>query len=270
MNDAKKAGAAVLVAEDNKTNQFVIKSQLAHLGVACEIVEDGRAAWDILATDPKGYGLLLTDCQMPHIDGYKLAGLVRDREISTGRRLPIVALTANALSGEAEICRASGMDDYLAKPTSLEALNGMIQKWLPKAASLRRRKDASLPAQGPKAPQADAAPIDLAGLAQLAAPTDPTFTREMLEMFRNSEAAMGADLLRLTTGRDPHELQQAAHAAKGAARSACAPRLAALCGDLEHSARTQDWAEIRALGPKVDEEFRRVIKFIDEYVNSPA
>ncbi len=264
---AKKAGAAVLVAEDNKTNQFVIKTQLGHLGIACEIVEDGRAAWNLLTAHPEDFGLLLTDCQMPHIDGYKLAGLVRDKEITSGRRLPIVALTANALSGEADICRASGMDDYLAKPTSLDALNAVIQKWLPAAAALRRPKGSS-GKHAETEPANDSAPIDIAGFAQIAPPSDKNFTREMLAMFRESEARTGADLARLAKGGDPHELQQAAHAAKGAARSAYATRLADLCEALEHSARIQDWSEINDLGPKVDAEFRRVLTFIEEYVSA--
>jgi DNA-binding response OmpR family regulator len=265
LSAAREAGAAVLVAEDNKTNQFVIKNQLAHLGIAYEIVADGRAAWALLTAHPEHFGLLLTDCQMPHIDGYKLAGMVRDREIATGRRLPIVALTANALSGEADICRASGMDDYLAKPTNLEALNAVIQKWLPVAAALRRPKTASR-AHTESVTADDSAPIDIAGFAQIAPPSDTNFTRDMLAMFRQSEAHTGPDLARLAKGGDPHELQQAAHAAKGAARSAYANKLADLCEALEHAAKIRDWSEAKALGPKVDAEFRRVLTFIDAYV----
>ena len=89
-------------------------------------------------------------------------------------------------------------------------------------------------------------------------------------MFRDSEAKTGADLLRLTEGSNSHELQQAAHAAKGAAQSAYAIRLAELCSALEQSAKSRDWPEIRVLGPRVDAEFRRVLQFIDEYVaNGP-
>ncbi|MCA0201792.1 MAG: response regulator [Proteobacteria bacterium] len=265
LSEAKKAGAAVLVAEDNKTNQFVIKNQLGHLGIACEIAEDGRAAWNLLTAHPGHYGLLLTDCQMPHIDGYRLAGLVRDEEITSGRWLPIVALTANALAGEADICRASGMDDYLAKPTSLEALNAVIQKWLPAAAALRRPKSAAGAHAEPAAAN-DGAPIDIASFSQIAPPSDTSFTRDMLGIFRQSEANTGADIARLAKGGNTHELLQAAHAAKGAARSVYATKLADLCDALEHAAKNQDWPEIQALGPKVDKEFARVLAFIDDYL----
>ncbi len=266
---AKQSGAAVLVAEDNKTNEFVIRHQLRHLGIACDVVPDGRAAWDLLNQRPQDYGLLLSDCHMPHIDGYRLTGLVRDQEITTGRRLPIVAMTANALAGEAEICRASGMDDYLPKPTTLEALDTMIRKWIPVAVNMRTEK-IEQPGTPDHTETSVTTPIDLDSFARIAPPTDKTFTREMLSMFRDSEAKTGADLLRLTEGSNSHELQQAAHAAKGAAQSAYAIRLAELCSALEQSAKSRDWPEIRVLGPKVDAEFRRVIQFIDEYVaNGP-
>ena len=269
--DAEKAGALVLVAEDSKTNQFVIRSQLAHLGIACVIVSDGREAWALLDAGERRFGLLLTDCHMPGIDGYKLSGLVRDREIDTTNRLPIVALTANALSGEAETCRASGMDDYLSKPTNLEALNGMILKWLPGAAALRQKRSekGSRATSAAEAGDGDA-PIDLKGLARFSSATDKTFVRDMLTMFRETEQPAAAELIRLIAAGNPIELQYAAHAAKGAAQTACAPKLAEVCADLEHAARVQDWAKIKAIGPDVEKEFGRVFIFIDEVVGEPA
>ncbi len=266
---ARAAGALVLVAEDNKTNQFVIKNQLSHLGIACVIVGDGKAAWNALNAEAAQFGLLLTDCHMPHIDGYKLAGMVRDQELNTQRRLPIVALTANALTGEAEACRAAGMDDYLAKPTTLDALNAMMEKWIPSAIALRRREERAASGKtNPGPAKHDAAPIDLAGLARFAPPTDAAFAREVLASFRDSEASTGADLVRHIGNGNAQEIQHAAHAAKGAAQFVCANMLAGLCGDLEQAARAQSWPEIKALGPKVDAEFRRVIAFIDDYVSS--
>ncbi len=124
--EARAAGCLILVAEDNQTNQFVIKNQLRRLGFAAVLANDGREAWDMLNQPNAGYGMLITDCHMPFVDGYQLTGFIRARELSLDKRLPVVALTANALQGEADICRAAGMDAYLSKPTDLATLDAMI------------------------------------------------------------------------------------------------------------------------------------------------
>ncbi len=270
--EAQKAGALVLVAEDSKTNQFVVTNQLHRLGIAFEIVDDGRAAWEAIMRDDRKYGLLLTDCHMPHIDGYKLTALIRDRELTTKQRLPIVALTANALAGEDEICRASGMDDYLSKPTNLEALNSVLRKWLPAAMALRRGKaNHSSRSKQNQALKIDAGPpIDVAALAGLGGGMDETFVREMLAMFRNSERNTAEALAQLIASRKSTELYAAAHAAKGAARSVCAKRLGDLLEDLEQASRLQDLKEIKLLGPQLDKEARRVMEFIDKFLGDAS
>jgi len=267
IDEARNAGALVLVAEDSKTNQFVIKNQLARLGIACEIHNDGHDAWGALSHDPTRYGLLLTDCHMPFIDGYKLTGLLRDQEIATGRRLPVIALTANALAGEAEICRAAGMDDYLSKPTNLEKLNEMLRKWLPAAITLRHanhtgQADAPVAADSP---DGEPPPIDLNGLKKSLEADDDT-AREMLAVYRESEADAMSDLSALIAAHDSKGLRNAAHASKGAARSACAPMLAELYGELESAAERVDWPAVDRLAPRIDREFRRVMNFVGTWV----
>ena len=121
--------ARVLVAEDNPVNQRVVQALLARLGVQVEIVQDGcealgartRGTWDIV----------FMDCQMPGLDGFEATRSWRRAEGASGaRRVPIIALTANALAGDRELCLEAGMDDYLAKPIRLESLLAMFQKWL--------------------------------------------------------------------------------------------------------------------------------------------
>lgn len=119
---------AVLVAEDNAISREVIAHQLRLLGCEPHCAENGAEA----ATAWRGghnFALLLTDLQMPGLDGFELATLVRREEGEP--RLPIVALTANAVSEEAQRCRSVGMDDYLSKPLTLVALRGVLERWLP-------------------------------------------------------------------------------------------------------------------------------------------
>jgi len=273
VEEALAHGCLILVAEDNQTNQFVIKSQMRRLGYAAEFVSDGRAAWEVLSRDENRYGLVITDCHMPFVDGYQLTGLIREREQTTGRRLPVVALTANALQGASEICTAAGMDGYMFKPTNLPTLDAMIQKWLPQAAALRQVPGrAKAPDQLATVSVAEAnaknlgsaePPIDMTVMARLLGNDDPAALQEMIELYWTSEADTPGKLRELVDARDGANLALAAHAAKGAASSAGAVIVAALCKDLENCAAHQDWSAADGLAVKIDHAFGDVRAFID-------
>ena len=124
----------ILVAEDHPISQSLVRRQLDLLGWPCHVVGHGQAAYEALCQDDADYIMLLTDCQMPLMNGYELASKWRQREARGNRpaRLPIIAMTANALDGEVERCRAAGMDDYLSKPVQLRQLEEKIQLWMPR------------------------------------------------------------------------------------------------------------------------------------------
>jgi CheY-like chemotaxis protein len=132
------AGAAaplrVLVVEDNPVNRLVVEAQLETLGCRTDLAEDGEAA--LLKLKEERYALVLMDCMLPRLSGYEAtqAWRAHEREHRLGR-LPVVALTANALESNLERCRASGMDDYLTKPCSLARLQAAIERW---AGTVRR------------------------------------------------------------------------------------------------------------------------------------
>ena len=268
VEEAAAQGCLILVAEDNQTNQFVIKSQMRRLGFAAEFVNDGREAWDVLSRNEGRHGLLITDCHMPFIDGYQLTGLIRDRELTSRRRLPVVALTANALQGESDICRAAGMDAYLFKPTDLATLDAMVQKWLPRTANLRRSADG--PEVNPATAEigtsdASALPVDTAVLAGLLGSSDPDAIREMLALYLSTEAETPAALRAFAEAHDAVGLGKVAHAAKGAASSAGAMRLMRLCKAIEESAAGNDWVEVAELSAQIDIAFKDVRAFIETF-----
>ncbi|WP_329743130.1 ATP-binding protein [Dyella sp. A6] len=120
----------ILIAEDHPVNQALARRQLALLGWACDIVDNGRAALEALRHND--YALLMTDCQMPEMDGYELAAAWRQLEADEQRttRLPIIAMTAHTLGDEIVRCRDAGMDDYLSKPVQLKVLQEKLQTWL--------------------------------------------------------------------------------------------------------------------------------------------
>ncbi len=120
------AKGRVLVAEDNSVNQLLIVTLLKSLGYAAHSVANGREVIDALATSD--FDLVLMDCQMPELDGYEATRLIRANE-KRGARIPIIALTANALKGDDVKCLESGMDDYLSKPIRKEILTTTLAKW---------------------------------------------------------------------------------------------------------------------------------------------
>ncbi|HMH68975.1 MAG TPA: response regulator, partial [Pinirhizobacter sp.] len=129
---APSSPARILVADDNPTNQALIRAQLARLGRTCTVVDDGGQALDALASRP--WDLAIVDVHMPVFDGYTVARQWREREASIGGHLPIVAMTANAQPDEVVRCRSAGMDGFIAKPANLADLRKMLDTWLPKAA----------------------------------------------------------------------------------------------------------------------------------------
>jgi signal transduction histidine kinase/DNA-binding response OmpR family regulator len=119
----------VLVAEDNVINQTVAVRLLEKLGCRIDVSANGQEAVTMLAQFT--YDVVLMDCQMPEMDGFAATAVIRQREASTDRHVPIIAMTANAMQGDREDCLAAGMDDYVSKPVTFETLVAMLRKWAP-------------------------------------------------------------------------------------------------------------------------------------------
>ena len=117
----------ILVVEDDRVSQGVIRMMLTRLGLEPEVVGTGNAALEVLAGTP--LSAVLMDCQLPGMDGYETTRRMRER--LGGRPLPIIALTANAMGDERIVCEAAGMDDFLTKPVRIEQLRDCLARWLP-------------------------------------------------------------------------------------------------------------------------------------------
>jgi len=125
----------VLVVEDHPVNQTIIRAMLARMGCDVDMADNGVQA--LSAFETSTYDLVLMDCQMPEMDGFDTTRAIRAREAlnPTMGRVPVIALTALAMLGDAERCLAAGMDDYLTKPIQLEQLGAKMQRWRPCAES---------------------------------------------------------------------------------------------------------------------------------------
>jgi CheY-like chemotaxis protein len=121
--------APILVVEDNGMNQCLLVRQLARLGhTDVVVVGNGEDALCWLAEHD--CRLVLTDCQMPVMDGYRMTQVIREREYQSGRHTPVIALSAGVMDEDRARCFEAGMDDHVAKPTQLAALERALRPWL--------------------------------------------------------------------------------------------------------------------------------------------
>jgi signal transduction histidine kinase/CheY-like chemotaxis protein len=121
------SAAFILVVEDSPVNRLVTARVLERCGFRAHVVNDGREALDALSM--QSYDAVLMDCQMPELDGYEATRELRRRE-GDGRRTPVIAMTAHAMTGDRERCLAAGMDDYIAKPVRSQALVAILARWI--------------------------------------------------------------------------------------------------------------------------------------------
>jgi PAS domain S-box-containing protein len=255
---AAAKGALLLVAEDNRTNQIVIGRLLSQLGLSYDLAENGQVALRMLKQSRSSYGLLLTDFHMPEMDGFELTRIWRDaeRKGEAKGRLPIIALTADALGGMAERCRDAGMDGYLTKPIVRARLVEELERWLPVAFELRAsvpapvsRRSRELLREGiedtPAVATDSAGAIDFSAFVhQLGMQPGPE-ARQLLGSLWDSLGGLGSDLERAITARDREALRESAHGGKGAAFSLGATTLGNLCSSLQDDAVSLDWDALR-------------------------
>jgi signal transduction histidine kinase/CheY-like chemotaxis protein/HPt (histidine-containing phosphotransfer) domain-containing protein len=246
VDDARRTGQLVLVAEDDATNRLVIKRQLAMLGFAAEFADNGALALERWRqTD---YALLLTDLHMPVMDGYALAAAVRADEAMQGRpRRPVMALTANALKGEEQRAREAGFDEYLTKPITLEQLNNALRLWLPTVvqSALLPRQARQRQAGAPRDPAASQ-PLQV-GLLRRLVGDDRAFTLTLLRDYLADTRLHLPLLQRAVTEARLEEAKQLAHRIKGASRSVGTLVLADTCLGIEMACRNGQHAEALAL-----------------------
>jgi len=135
------AGVAghVLLAEDNDVNQLILQSMLRGIGCTVDVANNGTAACQ--AARARRYDLIFMDCHMPDMDGFEATRRIREQELQSGRRTPIVALTAAASAADRHTCIAAGMDDFLSKPVELGQLSATLASWIAQPAEVRPAVD---------------------------------------------------------------------------------------------------------------------------------
>jgi CheY-like chemotaxis protein/HPt (histidine-containing phosphotransfer) domain-containing protein len=243
---AEAEGTLVLLVDDHPTNRMLLLRQLNTLGYAAEAAEDGEQALRLWRSGR--FATVITDCEMPRMDGYQLARSIRAAEAAGGLpRTPVLACTAHALAGEAEKCLAAGMDDSMTKPIALRRLQEKLQRWLP------------LPPETPAeavAPAADRV-LDLEYIASTWG-EDPATVREILEFFRRSNDEDAEQLRGAVDARELAEVSRASHRMLGASRMVGAVEFAAVSERIHRASRSGDWSGVDAAMAQFEDEYARL------------
>jgi len=276
--------ARVLLAEDNSVNQFVARKMFKRMGCPFDIVANGQLA--LQAVQQGDYDIVLMDCQMPVLDGYAATRAIRqweaERAAAAGApaaRIPIVALTANALVGDADLCLDAGMDDHLAKPYTRDQLVSTIARWLPPhLVELRVHQDTQFGVS-------DEAPVfsDTSNGAGDAAPASATIVlnqraldniraldpddadgvlAEVVGLFLGEAPGQIAALRAAVDAGDAAEIVRLAHALKSASQNVGASQLGEMCRHIEQHGKAAALEAARAMLPSVESHFHATVPLL--------
>jgi CheY-like chemotaxis protein/HPt (histidine-containing phosphotransfer) domain-containing protein len=255
-------GIRALVVEDNPANQEVVMAMLEYMECRVDAVNDGQEALDALAS--RHYDIVFMDCQMPVMDGYQATVEIRRREVaeSAGRGVPIVALTAHAAEGEREKCIESGMDDYLSKPFRQDQLREVLERWSgARAVGAPVAPDAGAAAAPGASREGDEhAPIDFAALDAIRAlesPQQPTLLADLVRIHRERSAELIEDLRWALEDADAEAVREAARSLETGSGNLGARAVAALCREVEWTARNGDLARAKDAFDRLVEEGAR-------------
>jgi len=240
----------ILLVEDNPVNEEVALSLLAALGLETTVVRDGEAALQQLQRNR--YSAVLMDCQMPKLDGYAATRRFREWERSAGRdRTRIVALTANALAGDADKCIAAGMDRYLSKPFTIEQLYNALSPDTPAATQAD--------VEGVAAATYDDWRIS-SRLEEFRRTCKPETYERIISIYQQNSKDLCAELRKAAIADDSVALAGAAHALKSSSANVGAVVIAELCGQIEEAARNANMEVAGRALVRLLEEHEQVMK----------
>jgi CheY-like chemotaxis protein len=242
----------ILLVEDNLINQQVAIGILQIQGYNVTLANNGKEALDAHAHG--AFDLILMDCHMPEMDGFEATMEIRRREQSSIRnRVPIIALTANAMTRDREACLNAGMDDHLSKPFSLQTLQDMLDRWMPQAGAVPSSAE-----QSAAPPAAQAAEIldrqVLDQLGTLRTNGKPELLARTINLYLVESPKLIQKLKQAASANDASGIARSAHSLKSCSANVGARILSRYCEDIEASARRADTEEACKILAKIETE----------------
>jgi two-component system, sensor histidine kinase and response regulator len=279
--DRPFTGTRVLLAEDNATNQIVGAMILRNLGCNVDVAASGREAMQMVETF--FYHIVFMDCEMPEMDGFEATAAIRRRP-DRKSRLPIVAVTAQAMEGDKERCLLAGMDDYISKPVRQEDFATALTRWVPSkelqhkgeakeriTGSDGKTGNANAPGYPPFPVSSSLSgissalnPVTIAHLRALAEATEPSLLGQIFTSFLSDGAERLDKLQNALDGSDPELLRKTAHTLKGASANIGAHHMADIAEQLELLGKASSMSGATVLIEQIEREFERVKSEIAE------
>ncbi len=261
-NEVPQVRGRILVVEDNKVNQKVICINLEKQFYDFDIAENGLEALQKL--NETDYDIILMDCQMPELDGYEATKRIRLLDNEKLSKIPIIALTANAIKGDRERCLEAGMNDYLSKPVNFDNLFKSIEKWM---ALVKSANESIFKLELPLNAPAAVSEESIRNLQVLQRPGEPSFVAGLIDLFLESAHE---SLKKIKLGlniKNFKEVSNLAHSLKSSSANLGALRLADLCfafESLDASTRTNP-NTLEAKFSELEAEYSQVVKELDKY-----
>jgi len=239
----------ILLAEDNTVNQKLALRLLLQMGYRADVAANGLEA--IEAIQRQAYDVVLMDVQMPELDGLEASRQINQRWPRAARPR-IIAMTANAMQGDREMCLAAGMDDYIAKPIRVEELVGALSRSQPRRG------------EGAKSDMLESV-IDKATLEGLVATTDAAFVAELLSAFLDDSPQLIAAMRQAVTGQNADAFRRAAHSIKSNSANFGAMNLSALAKELEMMGKAGHFEGAGAKIERLAAEYAQVERALKEW-----
>jgi PAS domain S-box-containing protein len=241
----------ILLVEDNLINQQVALGILQVQGYSVTIANNGREAVETYARRP--FDLILMDCAMPEMDGFEATREIRSRDRASGKRVPIVALTANAMAHDREECLNAGMDDHLSKPFSMQMMQETLDRWLPRAVPTQPgAAELAARATAKAAEVLDRQVLD--ELSRALANGKPDLVASLMNLYLAESPKLMLDLKRAAGAGDAPKMAHVAHSLKSCSANVGAMALSRYCADIEASAKRADTEEACRILAKVEVE----------------
>jgi len=257
----------ILVAEDNITNQQVALGILKKLGLRADAVANGAEAVKALETLP--YDLVLMDVQMPEMNGFEATRQIRNPQSAVrNHRIPVIAMTAGAMQGDREKCLEAGMNDYVSKPISPQALAETLDKWLPREAAPAPKQAAGSPVEAaPVSAEASEAPVfDKAGM-MVRMMDDEDLARTVIGGFLDDIPKQIEILKVCLAAGDVPGAERQAHSIKGASANVGGEALRAVAFEMEKAGKAGNLEAVAARLPELEAQFARLKDFMNEFIN---
>ena len=256
---------SILLAEDSLANQKLAIGLLKRWGHTVTVANNGREAVDLAAkTD---YDLILMDIQMPELDGMEATALIRQEQTRSGKRVPIIAMTAHAMKGDRKLCLDAGMDDYVSKPVRPHDLLAAMLPFF-----ISGTKSATAADTRERTPQRSASVEDLPAevridwsAARSRVLEDEDLLREVIDAFLSEAEVLAVDLSKALTSADSQSVCRLAHTLKSNLRTFGVPMADAL-QTIEFAAKSRDLEPVKALWPTVRPNITLVVEQMKAYL----